>query len=1401
MQTRVSVAAGQRLRQQFQASPALREVLQHPAVHVTRRSAARTARLVAPRAADRLIADLKGTEPLLAAVRAERHPSGRTISGRTVTGTGVAQALTHRRAALRIAATLSAAAVIGGLVAAAPATAAAGTGAGYAVSAPVRTPLGSLTSPQVFPQPQQLTPGGKPVTVPAQVTLVTGGQADPGALAAVREVLGEAGATSVVVPSSLVPGTPIPPPTAGSLVVYFGGPAEQPDPSAAQALQALGASGPAGLPAGGYVLAAGQLPIAGGSYGAVVLAGVDTTGTFYAAQSLRQLLTAVPAGQGQNGGGYGFPGLTIRDWPTGAALRGTAESFYGTPWTTAQRLDLIDFLGRTKQNFFLYAPGDDPYRQDQWRQPYPQAQAQDLKALAQRAAADHVTLGYAVSPSQNFCFSSGKDLDALIGKLSAMRDLGFGAFQLQFDDVSYDDWHCSADQDAFGTGPAAAAKAQAKLAAAVQRRLIDPDPALASLSVVPTEFHQQGASPYRTALAAALPKVVQIAWSGVGVIPGKITAGQTADTGRLFDHPLVTMDNYPVNDSTPGRLFLGPYTGRDPEVASRSAMLLTAAMQQPTASQIPLSTAADYAWNPTGYQSDASWRYALRALAAEFGPVQGATPAAATDAGPALAAIGALAGNSSSSPLSSQESGYLTPLLDAFWSALQPAGGAVDLGRLQQAADPLRAAFGTMAGAPDALRGGSPAGAGPLAAEAGPWLDRLSLYGKAGQAALDMLLAQHGGDGATAWQARVQLRALRTQLAAQGPVTVGAGVLDPFLDRATQAADSWSGVSSGQLSATTTMGSANGHPPALMADASPDTFYWTSAPPQPGDAIGVALGDGRPVASVTVRMGSTDGAGGPGSAAPIGDDTAAAANDYLHDGVLEYVGDDAVWHQLTTVHQQKTVTAQLPAGVLVKAVRLRATKTQQTAVAVREFSVTAPDSVNVTVSGGPAALPGSSAATVLDGDPDTAYRAAAAPTVTDAPLSIELGAPRPLDRLTVLTDPTVRATATVSVHDPDGSWRDIGTLRPGYNELPAGGRPTDAVRLTWQPGGDAPVVNQIVPWYADTPVARLTLVDPVLDVIAGAPAPAQTQAVVDALRPDGTTGLLQAAAPSGVQGITVAPAPAPGQPGTPVSLPRGGRASTPVQVSAAAGTPSGTYQVPVSFTAGSVAIQQTLQVHVVPPTGGPDLARGATASSSGDLTSKLPSSAVNDGDPNTRWASPATDNAWVQLKLPQATHLGEAVLHWQDAYASAYRLETSADGKTWTTVATVANGHGSTETVRFDAPGALYLRMQGVSRATKDGYSLSGLELYGVTEQGGTVAPPAQPPVGVPAPTPTPGGVPGPVPSSTPTPTVPVPVPTPLPTPGTGATPPPASTPSPPPSGAPTPGASPDPSSSPGSTH
>ncbi|WP_371479171.1 beta-N-acetylglucosaminidase domain-containing protein [Kitasatospora sp. NBC_00315] len=1300
MQSRVSVAAGRRLRQQLEQSAALRDVLHHPAALAARRATARTARQLAPRAADRMIADLKGTEPLLASVRAERG---------TVHGTGTVRIPAPRRRTLQMAATLSAAAVVGGLLvsgpvsyAAPPSYAAAAADLTGETDAAPQTPLGSVADPQVFPRPQQQSVAGRPVTVPAEVALVLAPKADDGAVDAVREVLGIAGA------NTLTPRPDSPAPAAGSLVVYVGGPGEGADGTVDRVLRELtvaaggsdsAAPSPGGLPAGGYVLAAGQLPAqGGGTYGAVVLAGVDATGTYYAAQSMRQLLAAVPGGQGQGptaepagAGSLGLPGIALRDWPSGAPVRGTAEAFYGTPWTQHQRLEQLEFLGRSKQNFYLYSPGDDPLRLSRWRDAYPAGQAADLAALASAARRGHITLGYAIDPGQSFCYSSGKDLDALVAKLESLRKLGFGAFQLQFLDVSYDEWHCGADKHTYGTGPAAAAKAQAELVGKVQQRLAAGGGAPVPLSVVPTEYHQQGATPYRSALAAALPEGVQVAWSGVGVIPDRITAAQTADTGSLYGHPLVTMDNYPVNDSSPDRLYLGAYTGRDPEVATRSAVLLTGAMQQPVASRVALATAGDFAWNPAGYQPQQSWQAALRSLA---GPTAAPAGAAAAPAGPgsALAAVTALAGNSSSSPLAKQESGYLAPLLDRFWAALEP--GAPDPAAVAAAAAPLREAFTAMASAPLTLAA-DPATAA-LAAEAGPWLTSLRTYGLAGQCAIDMLVAQHGGDGSAAWKARVALSGLREQ-AAQSPATVGAGVLGPFLERAVAAADTWAGVAGGGVRATSTLGSAGDHAPVLMTDGAADSFYWSSAPPQPGDAVGLDLGDGRPVGSVTLLMGSWGN----------GPDAATATDDYVRDGVLEYSTGEGGWKQLAQLRNQRSVTVAVPAGEVVRAVRLRATSAQKTAVAIREFSVTAPGDAPTSVSGGPAAAPGFSAAAVLDGNPDTAYRAAVAPTADDAPLTVELGEDRPLDRLTVLTDPGVRATATVQVRHADGSWVPIGTVQPGYNELPAGGLPAGAIRLIWNPGGEPPVVNQVIPWYADAPAARLTLSDTTVDAVTGANAPVQTRALVEAGRPEGVSGELHTEVPAVAKGLTVTPAGA-------VSVPRGGKVGTPLLVTATAETPTGTYAVPVTFTAGAATVRQVLQVHVVPPTGGPDLAGTATADSSGDETKAFPASAVADGDPKTRWSSPAADGAWVQLKLPQAVHLGAAVLHWQAAYASSYKLQTSADGVTWTTVASVDDGGGGTETVRFDAPDARYLRMQGVSRATKYGYSLWGIELYAV---------------------------------------------------------------------------------------
>ncbi|MEV7414706.1 beta-N-acetylglucosaminidase domain-containing protein [Streptomyces sp. NPDC089919] len=671
---------------------------------------------------------------------------------------------------------------------------------GSADSRTVRVPSPRDGLPAVWPRPQSATPAGPGVRLGADAVLVAPPGADPYALELVRTVLRAAGVRTL---SEVGPNAALP--AHGTVVRVQGTDAER-------ALRALGATEAGDLPSGGYRLAVGKES----GRDTVALVGTGPDGLFHAAQTLRQLAAGAPA----------LPGVVVRDWPS-AAVRGTTEGFYGEPWTREQRLAHLDFMGRTKQNRYLYAPGDDPFRTARWREPYPAAQQEDFRALAARAAANHVTLGWAVAPGQTMCLSSAGHRKALLAKLESMWALGVRAFQLQFQDVSYTEW-CGADRDRYGSGPEAAAEAHAELAGAVARELARRHPGSAPLSLMPTEYYQDGATRYRTALAQALDPRIEVAWTGIGVVPRTITGGELTSAREVFGHPLVTMDNYPVNDYAPGRLFLGPATGRDPAVAGGSAGLLSNAMQQAAVSRIPLFTAADFAWNPRGYQPAESWSAALDELAG--GDAR------------AREALGALAGNTASSVLGADESAYLRPLLAEFWAARAGADRAAQ----DRVSDRLRAAFTVMREARERLAGPADGGLGE---EAGPWIDQLARYGAAGERALDLLRAQGHGDGAAAWRDSLALAKARKEIDAE-PVTVGKGVLGQFLAKAAAEADAWTG--------------ADRRPAGPVAR---DAQSYT-----------VPLGGVRPVEAVTVMAEPASGATGNGTAVTGGRAAAVEAH-------------------------------------------------------------------------------------------------------------------------------------------------------------------------------------------------------------------------------------------------------------------------------------------------------------------------------------------------------------------------------------------------------------------------------------------------------------------------------------------------------------------------------------------
>ena len=131
------------------------------------------------------------------------------------------------------------------------------------------------------------------------------------------------------------------------------------------------------------------------------------------------------------------------------------------------------------------------------------------------------------------------------------------------------------------------------------------------------------------------------------------------------------------------------------------------------------------------------------------------------------------------------------------------------------------------------------------------------------------------------------------------------------------------------------------------------------------------------------------------------------------------------------------------------------------------------------------------------------------------------------------------------------------------------------------------------------------------------------------------------------------------------------------------------------------------------------LNRPATASST--EAPGTPASAAVDGNTGTRWSSAFSDPQWLQVDLGSSQQICQVVLTWEVAYATAFQLQTSANGTDWTTIYTTTTGTGGTQTLNVSGTGR-YLRMYGTQRATPYGYSLWEFAVH--TEGGGTTPPP-----------------------------------------------------------------------------
>lgn len=327
--------------------------------------------------------------------------------------------------------------------------------------------------------------------------------------------------------------------------------------------------------------------------------GFDEKGAFYAIQSLREITQSPIAANGN------LPYLSINDYPD-LPYRGVVEGFYGTPWSHKTRLSLINLYGRYKMNYYLYGPKDDPYHScPNWRLPYPEKEAANIKELVEACNRNRVDFVWAIHPGQDIKWNE-EDYKNLMNKFNHMYDLGVRAFAIFFDDIS-----------GAGTNPLK----QTELLNRLNKELAETKNDIAPLIVCPTDYTKLWANPTPqgslVTYGKTLDSTINVFWTG-DYVCSDLTKPTMNWINSRIKRPALYWWNFPVTDYARHIIMQGPAYGLDNSLTNKDVCgFISNPMEHGEASKLALYSVADYSWNIAAYNSLDSWERGLAVLAPE----------------------------------------------------------------------------------------------------------------------------------------------------------------------------------------------------------------------------------------------------------------------------------------------------------------------------------------------------------------------------------------------------------------------------------------------------------------------------------------------------------------------------------------------------------------------------------------------------------------------------------------------------------------------------------------------------------------------------------------------------------------------------------------------------------------
>jgi len=291
---------------------------------------------------------------------------------------------------------------------------------------------------------------------------------------------------------------------------------------------------------------------------------------------------------------------------------GVIEGFFGKTWSWDDRAAYAEFLNSLGFRFYIYAPKQDRFLRQQWREAWPAATAEQAAATGRIYRENGLAFGIGLSPFELHRDNKADNAATLRRKARELNQAEPDILCIQFDDMR-------------GDAPDLAEQ---------QVRIVDEicsTSTAGSFIVCPTYYSFDpilekvfGTMPenYIADLGRLLDPGIDIFWTGPHVCSRRYPKAHLVQVADLLRRRPFLWDNYPVNDSASMAPFLhlGPFRDRPKSLQRMIAGHAVNPMNQPYLSRIPLVSLADSYADGPAYDPDRAFTTACNALCgAELG--------------------------------------------------------------------------------------------------------------------------------------------------------------------------------------------------------------------------------------------------------------------------------------------------------------------------------------------------------------------------------------------------------------------------------------------------------------------------------------------------------------------------------------------------------------------------------------------------------------------------------------------------------------------------------------------------------------------------------------------------------------------------------------------------------------